>query len=88
MLRHTLCRKPYGRKILYEKVWISHELMNTGSMLKVDYNSFLMVMYVTVYITNWRWSNFVPTVDEVLLAFCVFVHIDVYVMDKTACKMK
>jgi hypothetical protein len=34
-VHHTLCWQPYGKNVLCKYIWISHQHMNNGSMLKI-----------------------------------------------------
>jgi hypothetical protein len=40
-VRYTLCKEPYGIKVRCKYAWISHRIVNTGSMLTIESSNFL-----------------------------------------------
>jgi hypothetical protein len=58
-VRHTQCRKAYGREILCTDVRIFHQHVNIGSMFKIESDKYYNYD-VTAYVTNWRRRTLVP----------------------------
>jgi hypothetical protein len=51
-VRHIMCSQPCGRKVLCKYVWISHRRVYNGSMLKIEHNKFLMMMWRSTSLTD------------------------------------